>query len=215
MIIDMEQGSGEWLQQRVGACTGSRVGDVLAKRRDGKEAAPRRDYKHELVIERLTGLAYEHYVSPYMEHGTLNEPLARTEYELLSDREVAQVGYAMHPKIAWFGASPDALVGDDGLLEVKCLTTANHLDIILAQEIPDEYKPQMLAEMACAERKWVDFVSFDPRLPKHLQLFVKRFERNDALISGMELEVVQFLSEVESMTEKLSKEHYGKTAANP
>lgn len=197
-IIEIEQQSAEWLQMRCGCCTASRLNDALAKlkRKDGESAA-RATYRKQLVIERLTNRATENYVSDAMMWGVETEPQARIEYEMHSGLEVRQIGMAMHPSINWFSASTDGLVGEDGILEIKCLNSLNHLDILIAGEIPEEYHWQMLGGMACTERQWCDFVSFDPRMPDGLQLFLKRFPRNDALISGMELEVIQFLSEVE------------------
>lgn len=205
-IIEMEQGGADWLQMRCGSCTASRLGDALAKLKDAsKESAARATYRKQLVIERLTGRATETYVSDAMIWGTETEPQARVEYEMLTGNSVKQIGLAMHPSIKWFSASTDGLVGDDGILEIKCLTSINHLDILISGEIPKDYHWQMLGGMACAERQWCDFVSFDPRMPEGLQLFVKRFPRNDALISGMELEVIQFLSEVERDVETLKQ----------
>lgn len=208
-IVEIEQGTADWLQMRCGCCTSSRLNDALAKlkRKDGESAA-RATYRKQLVIERLTGRATENYVSDAMIWGTETEPQARIEYEMHSGLEVKQIGLAMHPSIKWFSASTDGLVGNDGILEIKCLSSVNHLDILMSGEIPEEYHWQMLGGMACTERQWCDFVSFDPRMPEGLQLFVKRFPRDQALISGMELEVEQFLSEVERDLSAL-KDKYG------
>lgn len=209
MIIEGIQGDRDWHEMRCGSLTSSRLSDALAKPKRvkdkdlGKELACRANYRKELVIERLTGKTADHYVSAPMEWGTLNEPVARTEYELSTGFEVKQIALAMHPRIKWFSASTDGLVGDDGLIEIKCLRSINHLDILIAGEIPEDYHWQMLGGMACAERQWCDFVSYDPRMPEGLQLFIKRFERNDALIAGMQLEVEQFLKEVEQTTGEL------------
>lgn len=206
MIIEnLEQRSAEWLQMRVGMVTASRMSDVMARlvRKDG-EAQCRKDYKAELVCEILTGRAAEHFVSPAMQWGIDNELFARNAYEV-EVADTQQIGFAIHPSIARFGASPDALTGADGAVEFKCPTTATHLDYIIAGVVPSEYQPQMLAEMACAERNWVDFVSFDPRLPKKLQLFVRRLERDKERISAMEREVEKFLNEVDSLIEQVQK----------
>jgi putative phage-type endonuclease len=206
VIIQGEQGTAEWLQMRCGAVTSSRLNDALAKpkrvkdKEINKELECRARYRKELVIERLTGRTAAHYVSDEMEWGTINEPLARAEYELATGNEVEQIALAMHPSIKWFSASTDGLVGGSGCLEIKCLKSINHLDILIAGEIPEDYHWQMLGGMACAEREWCDFVSYDPRMPEGLQLFVKRFHRIDALISGMELEIQQFLADVEHTT---------------
>lgn len=209
MIIEGIQGDLDWFNMRCGSVTSSRLNDALARpkrvkdKEMGKELVSRANYRKELVIERLTGKTAEHYVSSYMEWGTLNEPVARTEYELATGRDVKQIALAMHPKIKYFSASTDGLVGDDGCLEIKCLSSINHLDILVSGEIPEEYHLQMLGGMACAERQWCDFVSYDPRMPEGLQLFIKRFERDDAFINGMLLDVSQFLQEVDATVELL------------
>jgi putative phage-type endonuclease len=203
-LIEVEQGTAEWLQMRVGIVTGSRVADVMAKlkRKDG-EAATRQNYKSELVCETLTGLSVEHFISKEMQWGMENEIFARNAYEI-EVGAIEPVGFALHARIPRFGASPDGLVGTDGLVEFKCPNTATHIDYIMAGVVPAEYHWQMLAEMACAERAWCDFVSFDPRLPKKLQLFVRRFERDDARIGAMEAEIEKFLAEVDEAIAKLN-----------
>ena len=204
MIIEgLQQNTPEWLQQRCGMVTASRVADVckrLTRASNGKKAGDyaqcRHDYLMDIVIERLTGRAADNYVSPSMEWGIEQEPYARAEYELQRDVEVQLVGFAMHPKIEWFGASPDGLVGKDGCVEFKCPNTSTHLAYLLEGQVPLEYMPQMMAEMACAERQWCDFVSFDPRLPRNLRFFHRRFYRNDEHIAIMESEVRAFLEDV-------------------
>ncbi len=203
-IINCEQGSLAWFMERCGRVTGSRVADAMSFLKKGGESQARRAYKAEIVCELLTGKAVEHFVTKEMEFGILNEPFARAAYELQNDVSVEDVGFAIHPSLERFGASPDGLVGEDGLIEIKCPSTATHLDYLLADAVPDDYKPQMLAEMACAERQWVDFISFDPRLPKRLQLFVKRFLRDDQKIAEMEFQVVEFLREVDSIMARLA-----------
>lgn len=207
IIEGLEQQTPEWLQMRIGMVTGSRVADAMAilKRKEG-EAACRRNYRYEVVIETLTGRAVDTYVSPAMEWGIENEPVARAVYEIANDLEVESIGFAIHDAIPRFGASPDGLVGADGLLEIKCPTTAVHLDYLLGGAAPEEYHPQMLAEMACTNRQWVDFVSFDPRLPKKLQLFVRRFNRDVKRIAEMEQAVVKFLEEVDAMLLRLKQD---------
>lgn len=203
-LVEVEQGSAEWLQMRVGCVTGSRAADVMAKlkRKDG-EAQCRQDYKAEIVCEILTGRAVDHYVSPAMEWGKENEIFARNAYEV-EVAAIEQVGFALHSRIKRFGASPDGLVGSDGLVEFKCPNTTTHIEYIIGGVVPVEYHWQILAEMACSERQYCDFVSFDPRLPKKLQLFVRRFERDNARIAEMEQEVEKFLSEVDEQIVRLN-----------
>jgi putative phage-type endonuclease len=178
---------------------------VLAKRKDMKEAAARAQYKRELVIERLTGNTYDHYVSPYMEWGQQQEKFAREEFTLRTGLPVTKIGLAYHPDIKWYSASTDGLVGDDAILEIKCLTPMSHLDILMSGEIPADYHEQMLGGMDCTERSKCYFVSYDPRFPEPQQMFIKLFERQDAVIRGMRLEVTQFLSEVEEMLVKVKE----------
>ena len=205
MIIEgLEQRSPEWMQMRIGRVTASRVSDVMAKlkRKEG-EAESRKSYKAEIVSEILTGRMAEHYVSKSMEWGVENEILAKAAYEMARDVAVDDVGFAVHDHIDRFGASPDGLV-DDGLIEIKCPNTTTHIDYLLAGVVPTEYQPQMLAEMACTGRRWVDFISFDPRLGKKHQLFVRRFHWDDERILAMEKEVEQFLSEVDELLSRLA-----------
>jgi hypothetical protein len=163
-----------------------------------KEAANRANYRAEIVCERLTGRAADHFVSFDMEWGTANEPLARAAYEIHFGLDVDSIGFAKHEKIDGFGASPDGLVDKDGLLEIKCPKTATHIGYLLDNVVPEEYQPQMLAEMACTGRQWCDFISFDPRLPKKLQMFAVRFHRDEKRIEEMEKEVQKFLFEVDT-----------------
>lgn len=195
-IVDVEQQSPEWLKMRIGCATGSRVTDIVTKLKSGKYSAARDKYLMDIVIERLTGRATEHFCTPAMEFGIENEPAARAAYEGETGNCVMPVGLAIHPTIEWFSASPDGLVGDDGLIEIKVPNTSTHLEYLLEGKVPLDYMPQMMAEMACTERQWCDFVSYDPRLPKNLQLFIRRFHRNEELIRVMEADVKFFLEEV-------------------
>ena len=206
IALDVEQGSPVWLQARCGSVTSSRVADVLAKRKDGKEAAARRDLRYELVCEQLTGRISDNYVSKYMKDGIEREPLARAEYELRNGVYVEQVGFVCHPTIKLAGCSPDGLVGGDGLIEIKCPKPETHLEYLLSGEIPADYLPQIRWQLACTGCEWCDFVSYHPDLPDACQLFVKRLLRdkeNDAIIRGMELEVTHFLAQVAEMVEQL------------
>ena len=198
------QGSEAWFAQRLGRVTASRLVDVLAKLKTG-EAAARANYRAELVAERLTGKAAESFTNAAMKWGTDCEPLARAAYEAEFGVLVDEVGMIQHPSIEWAGASPDGLVGADGLLEIKCPSTKTHIDTLLSGEAPSQYLPQMFWQMACTGRAWCDFVSFDPRLPVDLQLFVKRFPRDDARIASMEMEVRAFLREVDETITNLRK----------
>jgi putative phage-type endonuclease len=198
------QGTDEWRAARVGLITASRIRDVLAKVKSG-EAATRRNYKAQLVVERLTGKPYgDDYTNAAMRWGVEQEPFARAAYEMQRGLLVDQVGLVLHPIIEMSGASPDGLVGADGLVEIKCPKTANHLDWLLADVPPAEYEPQMQWQMACTGRAWCDFVSYEPNLPEHLQLFVVRAARDETWIKEMQEEVVAFDNEILEMLERLA-----------
>ena len=121
------------------------------------------------------------------------------------DVEVVEVGSVDHPTIPMTSASPDGLVGDDGLIDIKCPNTATHIDTLLSGKIPKKYQLQMAWQMVCTGRSWCDFVSFDPRMPAEMQMFVKRYEPTDEEKSELESAVAEFLAELEEMIEKLSE----------
>lgn len=204
----IEQGSKEWLELRLGKVTASRIADVLAKGKSG-EALSREDYRYELVVQRLTGDPGESFTNAAMEWGTATEPQARIAYEAQADVFVEQVPFVLHPTIEWFGCSPDGLIGDKGLLEIKCPNSKTHIKYLNAGKPPAKYVPQMQCQMAVTGRQWCDFVSFDPRLPGDLQLFVVRLDRDEDYIKSMEAEVVKFLSEVETMFKQLKEKEHG------
>jgi putative phage-type endonuclease len=201
---ELIQGTVTWLQARVGKLTASRVGDALARTKTGWSTR-RGDYLMELVAERLTGRASDHYVSPAMQWGTDNEPGACAAYEFMTDNATSQVGFVDHPSIPASGASPDRYVGDDGLVEFKCPTTRTHLETLLLGDVPAGNRPQVIWQLACTERKWCDWVSFDPRLPPDLQYFGVRVMRDDTEIAAMEMEVINFLAEVATMINRLAR----------
>jgi len=204
-IIDFPQGSVEWLASRAGKVTASRVADVLAKIKTG-EAAARLDYKAQIVAEILTGRPQEDgYINAEMQFGIEQEPFARAAYEAATGDLVEQVGLVVHPTIDRAAASPDGLVSDSGLVEIKCPKVATHLNYLLDGVVPSKYHTQMLWQMACCERSWCDFVSFRPDLPPALQLFLVRFDRDEARVKEMEAEVVKFLGEVDALLTRLQE----------
>jgi putative phage-type endonuclease len=198
----MEQRSDEWFQARLGAVTASRIADVCARTKAGYGAS-RKNYMAELVAERLTGNRVEGFTNAAMQWGTDQEPEARIAYEFYGNATVEEVGFVPHPAIAETGASPDGLVGDDGLVEIKCPLTAQHIETLLGGTIPEKYLYQMQWQMACTKRSWCDFASYDPRLPEAMRLFVKRVHREDEMIKTIETEVVQFLTELRSTVAQL------------
>jgi len=198
------QGTQEWRQLRCGKATASRVADIVAKTKTGWGAS-RANYLAELIAERLTGTVAESYTNIAMQWGIDKEPQARAIYEFLGDEQVTQVGFVEHPTIAMAGCSPDGLVGADGLLEIKAPSTATHIDTLLGDVVSSKYITQIQFQMACTGRQWCDFVSFDPRLPEAMQLFVKRVPRNQAVIAELETAVREFLSELDAKVAALTK----------
>lgn len=199
----MEQRSTEWFEARLGKATGSRIADAVAKTKTGWGAS-RANYKAQLVAERLTGNVAESFSNAAMQWGTETEPQARAAYEFLQDVTVVEVGFVDHPSIAMSGASPDGLVGDDGMVEIKCPNTATHIETLLSRKIAGKYITQMQWQMACTGRQWCDFVSFDPRLPARLQLFVSRVVRDDKAIASLEADITDFLTEVSEQVDALN-----------
>jgi putative phage-type endonuclease len=204
MIEMMDQGSEEWFTIRIGKVTASRVADVIAKTKTGYSAS-RDNYMAQLVCERLTNQKGESFTNAAMQHGTDTEPLARAAYEAFKDVLVDEVGFVPHPTIKMAGASPDGMVGDDGLLEIKCPNTATHIETLLSESVPGKYFTQMQFQLSCTGRQWCDFVSFDNRLPEELQLFVKRVPRDEVFIRLIEAEIVQFIAELDDKINKLMK----------
>ena len=197
-----EQRTEEWYLARLGKVTASRVADVMAKTKTGYSTS-RDNYMAQLICERLTGQRQESYSNAAMEWGTQTEPLARAAYEIHKSVLVEEVGLIDHPFLPMCGASPDGLVNDDGMVEIKCPNTATHFDTLLNGQMPSKYMPQVQWQMACANRLWVDFVSFDPRAPEGLQLFITRIDRDDKYILNMEAEVNKFLKELEQKINQL------------
>lgn len=191
----MIQGSDEWKAERLGKVTASRIADVVAKTKTGWGAS-RANYMAELVAEILTGVPADHYVNGAMQWGIDHEHEARRAYEWAKDVDVVQVGLVEHPRIAQSGASPDGLVGEDGLVEFKCPNTATHIDTLLTAQIPGKYVLQMQWQMACTGRKWCDFCSYDPRMPESMRLFIMRVDRDEKLIGSLEQDVELFLREL-------------------
>ena len=199
----MEQRTEEWFAARLGKVTASRIGDVMAKTKSGYGAS-RANYMAQLVVERMTGKAPEMFANAAMQWGTDTEPLARAAYEAHNNVMVDETGLVDHPTIPMSGASPDGLIGEHGMLEIKCPNTATHIDTLLTGKIDDKYVLQMQWQMACTGRQWCDFVSFDPRMEEGLQLKIIPVKRDDKLISDIEVEVKSFLYELDQKVKSLN-----------
>lgn len=212
MTQDLQQGTDAWLAARVGRVTASRVADVIARTKTGYGAS-RANYMAELVAERLTGQPADRFTNAAMQWGTEKEPDARAAYAFLHDVDVVEVGFVEHPRIIMTGASPDGLVGEDGLVEIKAPNTATHIETLLSASVAGKYVTQMHWQMACTGRAWCDFVSYDPRMPADMRLFVKRVHRDDALVAELEQEVAAFLAELDAKVTALRSRYGVKEAA--
>lgn len=193
----LEQRSPEWFAARLGKVTASCIYKVMAKTKTGY-GADRANYAAQLVTERLTGTPTEGFSNAAMQWGTDTEPQARAMYSLECAEPVTEIGFLHHPLIGMAGASPDGLVGDRGMVEIKCPNSATHIATLTGSPIDRKYILQMQWQMACAERDWCDFASFDPRLPAPMQLHIRRVERDDDLLVEIETEVEAFLAEIEA-----------------
>ena len=198
----IDQGTQEWHQQRLGKITASRVSDVMAKTKSGP-AASRKNYMMELLCQRLTGEREEGFTSAAMQRGIEMEPVARSAYEVETGSIVIETGFIDHPEFEGIGASPDGLVGDSGLIEIKNPNTAQHITAMQKQEPDKKYWWQMQMQMWCTGRDWCDFVSFDDRLPEPLQMVLIRVERDDQAIQDMRDECLEFLSELEKLESEM------------
>ena len=201
-VIDCEQGSPEWFAARLGKLSASRIADVVAKTKSGYSAS-RANYLAELVAERLTQQRSEKFTSAEMQWGSEKEPEAREAYQFITGQTVSMVGLVEHPSHKLAVASPDGLVGDTGLVEIKCPNTATHIDTLLNGSIADRYVKQMHWQMICTGRQWCDFVSYDPRMPGDMQLFIQRVEFDKALAADLEVEAWKFLSDVDDTVNRL------------
>jgi len=197
--VKAEQRTPEWFAARLGRATGSRFNDIMARTRSGYSAS-HKNYAAELVVERLTGTQAENYASVAMQWGTDNEPVARLQYMLASGNDVEETGFWIHDELM-AGASPDGLIGEDGLLEIKCPNSATHLETLVKKCLPRQYQAQVQGQMWITGRNWCDFVSFDPRLTGNAQMFTIRVERDEIYIAELQEEVGQFLEEVADLVE--------------
>ena len=198
------QRSPEWFAARCGSLGASQLADAVAKTKSGWGAS-RANLRAKLVVERLTGQQEEGFTSAAMQWGVEKEEEARVAYSYITGRNVIEVGLYKHPTIIGSHASPDGLLDDDGCIEIKCPNSATHIETLKTNLVSHKYLLQMQWQMACADRQWCDFVSFDPRMPEHLMIYVQRIERDNEMLETLENEVRAFLAEVEEDVKSLSK----------
>jgi putative phage-type endonuclease len=196
----MEQRSEAWFKARLGKVTASKIHDIMIKTKTG-ESTYKTKYRLQLVTERLTGKVVPVFMNNAMAHGVEYEDEAKLEYanrnKLLVGTDLTDVGMIDHPSIDWSGASPDGMVGNEGLIEIKCPQPITHTTTIETGEINKRYIHQMQWQMSCTGRQWCDFVSYHPDFPDDLKLFVKRVPRDNELIARLEEAVSTFVQEVD------------------
>ena len=199
-FVECEQRSPEWFAVRCGRITASHMDELFAyskaKGKEGQELKARADYRMQILSERLTGQMANHFVTNEMKWGMEQEEYAVSAYEVARNAMVEAVGFAIHPTLDFAGASPDGLVGHDSLIEIKCLTTARHLEIWKSRQVPQEYYDQIQWNLVCCERFNADFVCFDSRLPQHLQLFIIPVVYDEKRVAELEAEVCKMNDEV-------------------
>jgi len=200
----MEQRTPEWYAARLGKVTASRVADITSKTKSGYSTS-RANYMAELLCERLTGTKADGYVNAAMQWGIDIEPSAREAYQSLLGVLVEETGFVNHPDITMAGASPDGLIGDVGMVEIKCPTTSVHIDTLMSGVVPSKHMAQIQWQMACTGRNWCDFVSYDPRMPENMWMFVQRVDRDEAYIEEITKEVNLFLSELDTKISTLNQ----------
>lgn len=208
----MEQRTPEWFAARLGKVTASRVSDVIAKTKAGWGAS-RKNYAAQLICERLTGASTPSFTNAAMQWGTDQEPIARQAYAFHLMEEVSEIGFVDHPELHMAGCSPDGLVSAAGLVEIKCPNTATHLDTLEGGRFPGDYYPQIQFQLSCTGREWCDAVSFDPRLPEPMRLFVERIPRDDPYIRELNAMVRDFLAEIDERVAKLRRAYAQREAA--
>lgn len=202
---EIEQRTDEWFAARLGKVTASCLHKVLAKTKTGY-GADRANYMTQLVLERITGMKADSYTNAAMQWGLDQEPFARAAYEAHTGVFVDEVGFVPHPTIDMAGASPDGLVGQDGMVEIKCPDSKTALECWLSDNpIEGKYFAQMQWQMRCADRAWCDYVVFDPRMPTKAQLFIARVKRDDLWLKVAEDEVMKFLADVDAKVAALNK----------
>lgn len=195
-IFDCEQGTPEWFACRMGIPTASEFDTVMAKGKGGGDSKTRRTYMLKLIGERLTGEPAYSYSNDHMERGKVMEVEARNWYVFQTDAELRQVGFI---RGSTAGCSPDSLIGTAGMVEIKTKLAHLQLDLLLAGELPSEHKAQVQGQLWVAEREWVDFVSYWPKLPP----FVKRIYRDEPYIAQLAAAVSQFNAEMAELQARL------------
>lgn len=202
-----DQGSEAWFRARVGVCTASRFADIMAK----IDTAAYKNYLLQIATERLTGVSQAPtFVNEAMEHGTLCEPLAKAAYETHTGDLIAECSLFIHGAYPFVGASPDGLIGADRLVEIKCPKSTTHVEYLKERTLPPKYKPQVQGQLWVTGRQYAHFVSFDPRVPAHLQLLVVDVKRDESYIEKLQMAALEFNVKVEGLLAELREDRWSK-----
>jgi len=210
-MSEVIQGSDEWRLARCGSLGASQIADMMARTKSGWGAS-RTNLAAQLVVERLTGQPTETYKNAAMQWGNDNEADARVAYCYRTDKTVEEVGIVPHPTIAGTHASPDGLVEDDGLVELKCPLSATHIETLLGDTVPSKYVLQVQWQLACTGRQWCDLVSYDPRMPEAMQLAVFHVKRDDKQIADLENHARAFVAGIDATVKLLRSRYLGEPA---
>lgn len=200
---DIAQGTPEWFKMKCGFIGASRIADIMSEGKGGAESTGRKNYRAELVCQRLTGCVTESFGNAYTQRGTEDEGAARECYSFVTGYDIKQTSFLFHPTLPFSGCSPDGLIGEDGLVEIKRKIPAHHIEYIFKNRVPPEYVKQMTWQLAVTGRKWNDFCSYCPELPENMQLFICRLHRDEEAIKAMETAVIEFNASVDKMIEDL------------
>ena len=208
----MEQRTEEWYEVRLGKVGASEIAKIINKKKDGSPYQQEEDLLIQKVAERLTGKRTDTYINQAMQNGIDREPDARKLYELVTKKEVEEVGFIHHPTIGWSGCSPDAIFdvknGNEiavGVLEIKCPSDTTHTKTLIDKKLPSQYKPQVQFQMACTGAIKADFVSYNPNFEPKQQLVLVEVKRDDEYIEKMETSLKEFLTKVDNMVNKIKE----------
>lgn len=196
-----------WYADRCGKVTASPILKVYKKLKNGGYSSEREGYFYQVLAEVLTGVPASGFKNSAMQRGIDKEAEAREAYQRKTNYPVYEAPFIPHPRIERAGASPDGFVGEDGLVEIKAPTAATTAKVLLTDYLDETYAAQIQWQLACTGRQWCDYVVYDDRMPEHLRLYVRRINRDDALIADVEKEVVKFLDEIDAAVATLTQKY--------